>query len=44
MCYGPETDPADLAQVCPLQHARVIPNGTYFLGWPQDEEGEAAPS
>jgi len=39
-----EIDPADLAHVCPLQHARIIPNGTYLLGWQQDEEGEAAPS
>jgi len=40
---GAEIDPADLAHVWPLQHARIIPNGTYFLGWPQDEAAEAAP-
>ena len=28
-----EIDPADLAHVWPLQHARIIPNGTYFLNW-----------
>ena len=28
---GTEIDPADLAHVWPLQHARIIPNGTYFL-------------
>jgi len=39
---GAEIDPADLAHVWPLQHARIIPNGTYFLGWPQDETAEAA--
>jgi hypothetical protein len=32
---GAEIDPADLAHVWPLQHARIIPNGTYFLGWPE---------
>lgn len=41
---GAEIDPADLAHVWPLQHARIIPNGTYFLGWPQDETTEAAPA
>ncbi len=41
---GAEIDPADLAHVWPLQHARIIPNGTYFLGWPQDETSEAAPA
>ncbi len=30
---GAEIDPADLAHVWPLQHARIIPNDTYFLGW-----------
>jgi TnpA family transposase len=40
---GAEIDPADLAHVWPLQHARIIPNGTYFLGWPQDEAAEATP-
>jgi len=40
---GAEIDPADLAHVWPLPHARIIPNGTYFLGWPQDEAAEAAP-
>ncbi len=39
---GAEIGPADLAHVWPLQHARIIPNGTYFLGWPQDEAAEAA--
>jgi TnpA family transposase len=39
---GAEFDPADLTHVWPLQHARIIPNGTYFLGWPQDEAAEAA--
>ncbi len=34
---GAEIDPADLAHVWPLQHARVIPNGTYFMGWAQNE-------
>lgn len=41
---GAEIDPADLAHVWPLQHARIIPNGTYFLGWPQNEMAEAAPA
>jgi TnpA family transposase len=27
----------DLAHVWPLQHARIIPNGTYFLNWAQSE-------
>jgi hypothetical protein len=27
----------DLAHVWPLQHTRIIPNGTYFLNWPQPE-------
>ena len=39
---GAEIDPADLAHVWPLQHARIIPNGTYFLGWPRDEMAEIA--
>ena len=34
---GAEINPADLAHVWPLQHARIIPNGTYFLGWSQGE-------
>ena len=38
---GTETDPADLAHVWPLQHARIIPNGTCFLNWPQGELAEA---
>ncbi len=38
---GTEIDPADLAHVWPLQHARIIPNGTYFLNWPQSEMAEA---
>jgi hypothetical protein len=41
---GAEIDPADLAHAWPLQHARIIPNGTYFLNWPQHELGEAAPA
>lgn len=41
---GAEIDPTDLAHVWPLQHARIIPNGTYFLGWPQDETAEAGPA
>jgi TnpA family transposase len=41
---GAEIGPADLAHVWPLQHARIIPNGTYFLGWPQDETAAAAPA
>ncbi len=36
--------PADLAHVWPLQHARIIPNGTYFMGWPNDETNEVAPA
>ena len=40
---GAAIDPADLAHVWPLQHACIIPNDTYFLGWPQDEAAEAAP-
>lgn len=41
---GAEMDhPADLAHVWPLQHVRIIPNGTYLLGWPQAETAEAAP-
>jgi hypothetical protein len=39
---GAGIDLADLAHVWPLQHARIIPNVTYFLGWPQDEMSEAA--
>jgi len=39
---GAEIDPADLAHVWPLQHARIIPNGTYFLGWPQSQTPEMA--
>jgi len=39
-----EIDPADLAHVWSLQHARIIPNGTYFLDWPQDEMAETAPA
>ena len=39
---GAEIDPADLAHVWPLQHARIIPNGTYFLGWPQSNTPEMA--
>jgi TnpA family transposase len=27
----------DLAHVWPLQHTRIIPNGTYFLNWSQPE-------
>jgi hypothetical protein len=27
----------DLAHVWPLQRTRIIPNGTYFLNWPQIE-------
>ena len=41
---GAEIDPADLAHVWPLQHARIIPNDTYFLGWPKDEVVEVAAS
>jgi hypothetical protein len=26
-----------LAHVWPLQHTRIILNGTYFLNWPRDE-------
>ncbi len=29
---GAEIDPADLAHVWSLQHARIIPNGTCFMG------------
>jgi TnpA family transposase len=39
---GAEIDPADLAHVWPLQHARIIPNGTYFLGWPQSQTPKMA--
>lgn len=39
---GAEIEVADLAHVWPLQHARIIPNGTYFLDWPQDKMAEAA--
>ena len=39
---GAEIDPADLAHVWPLQHARIIPNGTYFMGWAQNEVVEQA--
>jgi len=31
----------DLAHVWPLQHVRIIPNGTYFLSWPQGKMAEA---
>lgn len=41
---GAEIDPSDLAHVWPLQHARTIPNGTYFLGWPRGEAAETAPA
>ena len=37
---GTEIDPADLAHVWPLQHARIIPNGTYFLNWSLKELAE----
>jgi len=39
---GAEIDPADLAHVWPLQHARIIPNGTHFLGWPQSKTPDMA--
>ena len=31
-----------VAYAWPLQHARTIPNVTYFLGWPHDEADDAA--
>jgi TnpA family transposase len=34
---GNEIADQDLARVWPLQHARIIPNGTYFLNWAQLE-------
>jgi hypothetical protein len=34
---GNEIADEDLAHVWPLQHTRIIPNGTYFLNWPQDK-------
>jgi TnpA family transposase len=34
---GYEVAAEDVAHVWPLQHARIIPNGTYFLNWPQAE-------
>jgi hypothetical protein len=34
---GKEIADQDLARVWPLQHARIIPNGTYFLNWAQPE-------
>jgi TnpA family transposase len=34
---GNEVTDDDLAHVWPLQRTRIIPNGTYFLNWPQAE-------
>ena len=35
-------DWANLAYVWALQYIRIIPNGTYFLGWPQSKAFEMA--
>lgn len=34
---GNEITDEDLAHVWPLQHTRIIPNGTYFLNWLHNE-------
>jgi hypothetical protein len=34
----------DLAHVWPLKRTRIIPNGTYFLNWPQIEPAMVAAS
>jgi len=41
---GAEIDPADLVHAWPLQHARIIPNGTCFLDWPHGEMAETVPA
>ena len=41
--HGHALPDESLAHVWPLQHARIIPNGTYFLGWQQEDAVEAAP-
>lgn len=41
---GAKIAPSDLAHVWPLQHARIIPNGTYVLGWLRGETAETAPA
>ncbi len=33
----------DLTHVWPLQHKRIIPNGTYFIGWPSSETTKLLP-
>ena len=39
---GSEIADDDLAHVWPLQRTRIIPNGTYFLNWPQVEPAMAS--
>jgi TnpA family transposase len=39
---GNEIADEDLAHVWPLQRSRIIPNGTYFLNWPQAEPAMAS--
>jgi len=41
---GNEIADEDLAHVWPLQRTRIIPNGTYFLNWPQIEPATAVAS
>ena len=41
---GTELDPANSSHIWPLPHARIIPNGTYFLGWPQNQAEDMVPS
>jgi TnpA family transposase len=41
---GNEIADEELAHVWPLQRTRIIPNGTYFLNWPQVERAAAAVS
>lgn len=33
-----------IRHVWPLQRTKIIPNGTYFLNWPQTEPATAAAS
>jgi Tn3 transposase DDE domain len=41
---GNEIAGEELADVWPRQRTRTIPNGTYFLNWPQVEAAAAAVS
>ena len=41
---NPGPDENGLARHWVPQHARIIPNESHFLGWPQDEASETAPA